>query len=80
MKIMSFNLRFAHNADHNQQKEREPRVAAFIHQQQPASVGFQETEPFWRERLDEVLAALKKNVFTISSTAVQEGGNVIVLK
>ena len=60
MKIMSFNLRFAHNADHNQQKEREPRVAAFIRQQQPASVGFQETEPFWRERLDEVLTGYQR--------------------
>ncbi len=32
------------------------------------------------ERLDEVLAALKKNGFSIVSTAVQEGWNVIVLK
>lgn len=60
MKIMSFNLRYAHNPDHNQQKEREPRVAAFILQQQPASIGFQETETFWRERLDEVLTGYKR--------------------
>ena len=55
MKIVSFNLKCAKHADDNMQKEREPRIAAFLLHHRPASVGFQETEPFWRERLDTVL-------------------------
>lgn len=55
MKIVSFNLKCAQHADDNMQKEREPRIVAFLQQQRPASVGFQETEPFWRERLDAAL-------------------------
>ena len=55
MKIVSFNLKCAQNPEDNMQKEREPRIAAFLLRHRPASVGFQETEPFWRERLDLVL-------------------------
>lgn len=60
MKIVSFNLKCAKSADDNMQKEREPRVAAFLLHHRPASVGFQETEPFWRERLDQVLTGYRR--------------------
>lgn len=60
MKIVSFNLKCAQHADDNMQKEREPRIAAFLLKEQPASVGFQETEPFWRERLDLVLPGYRR--------------------
>lgn len=59
-KIVSLNLRFAHNPDHNTQKEREPLIKAFLMHCRPASVGFQETEPFWREQLDTVLTGYRR--------------------
>lgn len=60
MKIVSLNLRYARSAEENTQKEREPLISAFLQDCRPVSVGFQETEPFWRERLDLVLEGYRR--------------------
>ena len=51
MRLVSLNLRFAYNAEMNNQGIREPRVLEFVKSYRPAFMGVQECEKFWRERL-----------------------------
>lgn len=49
--VSSLNLRYARNANENNQKYREPRIYSFINTNRPDSFGVQECEKFWRARL-----------------------------
>lgn len=51
MRIVSLNLRFAHNPEMNNQAIREPRIVDFVKSFRPTVMGVQECEKFWRERL-----------------------------
>ena len=58
MRIVSLNLRYAHSADMNNQGVREPRIVDFVREYAPHSMGVQECEKFWRDRLSEKLSEL----------------------
>ena len=51
MRLVSLNLRFAYNAEMNNQGIREPRVLELVKSYRPAFMGVQECEKFWHERL-----------------------------
>ena len=55
-RAVSLNLKTAKSADSNFQREREPLIAEFVGTALPDTLGTQECEAFWRERLDDVLA------------------------
>ena len=58
VRIMSLNLRYANTQFQNNQKLREPRIKEFVKDMRPTSIGVQECEPFWRQRLVVSLGAL----------------------
>ena len=58
MRIVSLNLRYAHSAEMNNQGVREPRIVDFVDTVRPDSLGVQECEKFWLDRLAEKLGAL----------------------
>lgn len=60
IRIISLNLRIAKNAEQHNQGIREPRIAEFIADQSPNTLGVQESSDFWRDRLDLVLAGYKR--------------------
>ena len=55
IRTISLNLRIAKNAEQHNQGIREPRIAAFIRDQKPHTLGVQESSDFWRDRLDATL-------------------------
>lgn len=55
IRTISLNLRIAKNAEQHNQGIREPRIAAFMHDQRPNTLGVQEASDFWRDRLDATL-------------------------
>lgn len=55
IRTISLNLRIAKNAEQHNQGIREPRIAAFIRDVRPATLGVQESSDFWRDRLDATL-------------------------
>ena len=55
IRTISLNLRIAKNAEQHNQGIREPRIAAFIRDQKPHTLGVQEASDFWRDRLDATL-------------------------
>ena len=72
MRIVSLNLRYAHSADMNNQGVREPRIIDFVGAVRPDSMGVQECEKFWLDRLYERLGAL--GYAPAQSEAYSEGG------
>ena len=52
LRIVSLNLRTARYPEQHNQAIREPRIAAYIADRQPDSLGVQECTRFWQERLD----------------------------
>ncbi len=58
MRIVSLNLRYAHNADMNNQGIREPRIVQFVKDFAPDVMGVQECEKFWRDRLVSTIGEL----------------------
>ncbi len=58
MRITSLNLRFAFSAEEHSQAIREPRIYEFINDTLPNSVGVQECEWFWYDRLNKSIGEL----------------------
>ena len=58
MRIISLNLRYAHDPEMNNQAKREPRIVQFVKDHRPDMLGVQECEKFWRERLVATIGAL----------------------
>lgn len=59
-KVASLNVWTAKSRDKHFQAIREPLIKKFIEQNIPFSIGVQECEPFWQERLDEILKGYKR--------------------
>ena len=60
IRAVSLNLRTARTPEQHNQSIREPRIAAYLAQCRPATLGVQECTPFWRERLDATLTHLTR--------------------
>lgn len=60
IRAVSLNLRTARTPEQHNQSIREPRIAAYLAQCRPATLGVQECTPFWRERLDAPLTHLTR--------------------
>ncbi len=58
MRIASLNLRFAFSAEEHAQAVREPRIYGFMRDTLPNSVGVQECEWFWYDRLNKTVGEL----------------------
>lgn len=60
IRAVSLNLRTARTPEQHNQSIREPRIATYLSECRPATLGVQECTPFWRERLDGCLPQLER--------------------